>query len=161
MQEIKDAIEAKNKQIEKLKAISNKIVGWVYGATTKKELNEIATDLSSQYPDYRRYAMTKCLKGELVTNIQMVCTRSIAQHSEEIAKLEKQLSEEITREEKRLAREKNQKLVDRFSDMKKDYVMGFDEIEDGLDAWNSLVDGVLDGYIKESELPGFGIKLKG
>jgi len=51
-------------------------------------------------------------------------------------------------------------LVDKIQPYKREYIIGFDNISEGMEQWESIVSLILSGHVIEADLPKYGIILE-
>lgn len=112
-----------------------------------------------QLKDWRSHAVKTCLKKGLPATLLNVVDRSLKYIDECEATAKELLAEEQAIAAAKVMNAEYEALADRIIPEKNEYIEGFDDYEEGVKAWISLIDLVRTGYITEKQLPDYGITL--
>lgn len=153
------AIDGHNAVIAYCEMTKDRVKDVEYNAKTRDFVKAIAAELSEKYRDFRSYMLKDCKKAHLIETIVKVCDRTIDIENERMENTLASL-EKIKEEEKEHALyESRRVLAERVAPYENEYIKGFDNVREGVRAWDCLIDCVESGIITEDKLHEYGIDL--
>ena len=131
----------------------------VYSTQTRPRFKAIKDRICMLFPDYRRYIVSNAKVAELPVAIIRVADRTLEQLERQ--KIAAQAETELVRQRllNQLKANQAQRLMDEVAPHRLDYINGFDDPEEGVQAWSCLVTLILEGDVTREQLPDYGIQL--
>lgn len=157
----KDYCSTQQKIIDNLRQMNQFISDFypVYNASTKADLNFLVSKYISHFKDYRSSILHDSKKKDYPEALKTVHNRMIQYIQEALVELDgtlEKLEKDVRQSAKRSAGET---LAASIRNQKKEYVGGFDDPSEGVEAWDSLILLVEDGTVTVDDLPDYGIEI--
>lgn len=133
----------------------------VYDKTTKADINYLAEKYKSTFRDYRSAMIKDSKKVDLPQTLIAINNRMIKE-AESFYIESNIILDNIKKEmDKHAKREYGKKLSEKIYPQKDEYIRSFENISEGVRAWDCLVALVEDGTITLEGLPEYGIEIEG
>lgn len=157
--EVACAIDGHKAAIAYCEMTKDRVKDIEYNTKTRDFVKAIATELSEKYRDFRSAMLKDCKKNDLIATIVKVCDRTIYIENERMANVLVSLEKIKEREKEHTLYESRRILAERVAPYENEYIKGFDNVREGVRAWDCLIDCVESGVVKEDKLHEYGINL--
>lgn len=157
--EVACAIDGHKAVIAYCEMTKDRVKGVEYNTKTRDFVKAVAAELSEKYSDFRSYMLKSCKKADLITTIAKVCDRTIDIENERMANTLASLEKIKEREKEHALYETRNALAERVMPYENEYIKGFDNVREGVRAWDCLIDCIESGHITEDNLHKYGIDL--
>jgi len=153
-------MERANAQMFEYEALIEKLNNMEYTPETRDEIKNLAERFITQFKDYRAHMLKTCKKSELIQTLITILTRTNSDLSDYITLT---LSNELARCDKHFETiaigRKRDALLEKVYPYENQYINDFDNVREGIRAWDCLLSCIESGYITETNLGEYGIDL--